>query len=144
MIWKGDLEKQNSLLPLEWGKLRSRELCLLAKFCFFSVIRGDKIRGSVRGRKQSQKSPNVQPGHPRAGWAGAARAVLLQGCRKEELCTFTCVLRDAPKEKDLLFCSCPSTDIGAKQNMLWLGFLEKHKGTENGVRNLSLRGNEQK
>lgn len=71
------------------------------------------MRGSVRGRKQSQKSPTVQPGHPRAGWARAARAVHPAVMQERGAVHFICVLKDAPKEKYLLFFPCLSTDINA-------------------------------
>lgn len=101
----------------------------------------------MRGEESRVRNPKCA----RAGWAGEHVLCTSQGCRKEELGTFICVPKDAPKDKDLLCCPCLCTGIGANQNIylfiifiIWLGFLERHKGTENGVQNLSLEGKEQK
>lgn len=134
-------------LAIGRGKLKSRWILPAGQILLFQCGKRWQDEGQWEGKKAESEIPNV----PEQGGQGQHVLCTSQGCRKEELGTFICVPKDAPKDKDLLCCPCLCTGIGANQNIylfiifiIWLGFLERHKGTENGVQNLSLEGKEQK
>lgn len=90
MIWKDDLENWNSLMLLEWGKLKSRRILPVGQILLFQYSKRWQNQGRCGGKKAaSQKSTAMWPEHHRARQGGQWLHVLYTPywCSKEELCT---------------------------------------------------------
>lgn len=127
MIWKDDLEKQNSLLPLEWGKLKSRIILPAGQILLFQCGKRWQDQGQRGGKKAESGIPNC------AAWTPPSRVGKGSTCPPSVMqeggaVHVHCVLKDAPKEKDLLVCPCLSSDVCANQNTAVIGISGEIQG----------------